>query len=61
MPNEADRKPPSPATDRPQTLPGEERGERVDTGRTIGRGGRAQGDVPGADESGPPDERAGRT
>jgi hypothetical protein len=36
------------APDAPQ--PSEERGERLDTGRTIARGGKAQGDVPGATE-----------
>jgi hypothetical protein len=34
----------------PETTPGEERGERIATGKTIARGGKTTGDVPGATE-----------
>ncbi|MCU0704338.1 MAG: hypothetical protein MUF18_10220 [Fimbriiglobus sp.] len=45
--------PPRPAgTARPDTTPAEEWGERIDTGRTIARGGQQEGDVPGSE----PDE-----
>ena len=43
------------------TQPGEERGERVETGRGIARGGHAEGDVPGATGDDAHDPRAGRT
>ncbi len=40
---------PSPRTLQPtETTPAEERGERLDTGKTIARGGKTTGDVPGA-------------
>lgn len=32
----------------PETTPSEERGERLATGKTIARGGKTTGDVPGA-------------
>jgi hypothetical protein len=32
----------------PETEPAQERGERLDTGRTIARGGKTSGEVPGA-------------
>jgi hypothetical protein len=35
------------------TQPAEERGERVETGRTIARGGKTAGRVPGATEKRP--------
>jgi hypothetical protein len=35
-----------------QTTPAEERGERIETGKTIARGGKDEGRVPGAE----PDE-----
>lgn len=41
-----------PGTRKPETQPAEERGERLDTGKTIARGGKEDGDVPGAE----PDE-----
>jgi hypothetical protein len=41
---------PDGATDR-QLQPAEERGERLETGKSIARGGRAEGDVPGAEPS----------
>jgi hypothetical protein len=34
----------------PETSPAEERGERIATGKTIARGGKTTGDVPGATE-----------
>jgi len=34
----------------PETTPAEERGERIATGKTIARGGKTTGDVPGATE-----------
>ncbi len=37
--------------DRPETTPNQERGERIDTGKSIARGGKEEGHVPGADES----------
>lgn len=42
--------------DHPDTTPAEERGERLDTGKAIARGGKEAGHVPGAEP--PPD--AGR-
>ena len=46
-------KPPHPpGTREPETTPSEERGERIDTGKTIARGGKEEGNVPG----GEPDE-----
>lgn len=33
----------------PETTPAEERGERIDTGKSIARGGREKGEVPGAE------------
>ena len=41
-----------PGTKKPETTPAEERGERIDTAKTIARGGKTDGDVPG----GQPDE-----
>jgi hypothetical protein len=41
-----------PGTRPPETQPAEERGERIDTGKTIARGGKEDGDVSGAE----PDE-----
>lgn len=35
-------------TECPETEPAQERGERLDTGRTIARGGKTSGNVPGA-------------
>ena len=37
-------------TDGQETTPAEERGERLDTGKTIARGGKQGGCVPGAEE-----------
>jgi hypothetical protein len=37
--------------DEPETTANQERGERIDTGKTIARGGKEKGHVPGADES----------
>ena len=34
----------------PTTDPATERGERIDTGKTIQRGGKTEGKVPGAEE-----------
>jgi hypothetical protein len=35
--------------DHPETTPAQERGERLDTGKAIARGGKTEGHVPGAD------------
>ena len=35
----------------PETTPAEERGERIDTGKAIARGGKEEGRVPGAEPS----------
>ena len=40
----------------PETTPAEERGERLDTGKAIARGGKQEGHVPGAE---PPPKGAG--
>jgi len=37
----------------PEADPAVERGERIDTGKTIARGGKTHGEVPGAE----PDDR----
>lgn len=42
---------PTGTTQVPETTPGEERGERLATGKTIARGGKTTGDVPGATPS----------
>lgn len=36
---------------KPEMTPAQERGERIDTGKTIARGGKTTGDVPGATPS----------
>jgi hypothetical protein len=41
--------PPPPGTRPPETTPAEERGERLDTGKTIARGGKTEEHVPGAE------------
>lgn len=41
--------PPEPGTTDVPTTPAEERGERLDTGKAIARGGKDDGDVPGAE------------
>lgn len=38
-------------TDEHETTPAEERGERIDTGKAITRGGKEGGRVPGAEEA----------
>ena len=53
---DADRKPParpgqSGHVDHQETTPAQERGERIDTGKTIARGGKEHGHVPGGEES----------
>lgn len=40
--------PPRAQEQTPETTPSEERGERIDTGKTIARGGKTSGEVPGA-------------
>jgi hypothetical protein len=40
-------------TAEPETTPAEERGERIDTGKTIARGGKTTGHVEGATEQQP--------
>ena len=48
----ADRKTPQGGrVDEPETTANQERGERIDTGKTIARGGKEKGRVPGTDES----------
>lgn len=51
-PNPPTPPPHPPGTKQPDTTPAEERGERIDTGKAIARGGKAEGEVPG----GQPDE-----
>lgn len=51
-PNPPAEPPHPPGTKTPETTPAEERGERIDTGKAIARGGQTEGDVPG----GEPDE-----
>jgi hypothetical protein len=41
------------------TTPAEERGERIETGRQIARGGKKEGEVPGATGDEPADPRSG--
>jgi hypothetical protein len=48
---------PKPA-DQDATTPAEERGERIETGRQIARGGHQEGDVPGATGDDRSDPRA---
>ena len=53
-PNQPQNQPRDPADDQPgvhepQTTPAQERGERIDTGKSIARGGKDEGHVPGAD------------
>lgn len=48
QPDPAPRK----GVDEQDTTPAEERGERIDTGKTIARGGKEGGHVPGAEPSG---------
>ena len=44
-------KPSAPTTmQHPETTPDQERGERIATGKTIARGGKTTGHVPGATE-----------
>ena len=40
-----------PEEERDKTQPAEERGERLETGKRIHRGGKARGEVPGASEA----------
>jgi hypothetical protein len=51
-PNPPADQPHPPGTDEPETTPAQEHGERLDTGKAIARGGKQDGDVPGAE----PDE-----
>ena len=51
-PNPPAKPPHPPGTREPETTPAEERGERIDTGKTIARGGKDEGSGPG----GEPDE-----
>lgn len=50
---------PKPMEDTPLT-PAEERGERIETGRDIARGGQQEGTVPGATGDDPTDPRSGK-
>lgn len=47
-------------TREPETTPTQEWGERLDTGRTISRGGKEEGRVPGAEAQGPAREEPTR-
>lgn len=47
---------PTSGVDQQETTPAEERGERLDTGKSIARGGKEGGHVPGAE----PDPSRGR-
>jgi hypothetical protein len=47
-----------PAAERDATTPAEERGERIETGRKIARGGKEEGTVPGATGDDPTDPRS---
>jgi len=49
-----DEKPPREVTgvQQPETTPDQERGERLDTGKAIARGGKDDGHVPGAEPDG---------
>jgi len=38
-----------PGVQKPETTPAQERGERLDTGKAIARGGKSEGAVPGAE------------
>jgi hypothetical protein len=54
--------PPAPnptPTEQDATTPAEERGERLETGRQIARGGKPEGQVPGATGDDAADPRAG--
>ena len=58
-PNKPNPPAPNPTpTEQDATTPAEERGERIETGRTIARGGRQEGTVPGATGDDPEDPRA---
>lgn len=48
-PDRTTREPDRSRTDEPETTPDQERGERIDTGKTIARGGKEDGRVPGAE------------
>jgi hypothetical protein len=55
--------PPAPdrmPTKQDTTTPAEERGERIDRGRDIARGGKREGPVPGATGDDAKDPQAGR-
>jgi hypothetical protein len=41
--------PDRPGVHEPETTPAQERGERLDTGKSIARGGQDEGPVPGAE------------
>lgn len=60
-PNPPDPPAPKPEpTEQDATTPAEERGERVETGRQIARGGKTHGDVPGATGDDANDPRTGK-
>jgi hypothetical protein len=59
-PNTPDPPAPNPEpAEQDATTPAEERGERIETGRTIARGGQREGTVPGATGDDRSDPRAG--
>jgi hypothetical protein len=49
QPNPPAPPPHPPGTKKPETTPAEERGERIDTGKAIARGGKTEGEVPGGE------------
>lgn len=59
-PNKPDPPAPDPKpAEQDAATPAEERGERLETGRTIARGGKQSGPVPGATGDDPNDPRSG--
>lgn len=46
-----DSRPAGATVQKSETTPAQERGERIDTGKTIARGGKTTGHVPGATPS----------
>ena len=54
--HDSDRTEDQPGVHEPETTPAQERGERIDTGKAIARGGKEDGHVPGAEP--PPDQKS---
>jgi hypothetical protein len=59
-PNDKDRDEDNRGVHIPETTPAQERGERIDTGKSIARGGKEVGTVPGAEDRGTPGEHVQR-